>query len=709
MSLSETDKQLVEAEEALFQKTLQSLFEQLPKAQLAKIAAHNEARELTRQMVNEWNDEARQALVSDEAVAHRVSEIRNDSDQILLELLKEPYFGRIVTEEEDGSGASFLIGSRGNPDAGIVDWRSGPLSALYFNYQQGEEFFEEINGRERIGKIKLRRSYKADQGQLIQIETTEGVFQKKEGEWTRLDEDMQAAAMRSRAGRSKEKRLPSILSLITSEQYEMITTDPHRPVVIQGSAGSGKTTVALHRLAWLLHENNSFASAENTRIIVMNKSLQVYVGATLPSMGIHDVSATTFNSWAFAFAREAGVDQNRFKFQELPADVEEIKSSERSLALLRSYVQRQSDALDATVRDAVASSAYLLAIWEASSSKACLPRLRDFLFDVGKEKLPPDEKESIVATLNSKLQRLEDYPQDIYDLFMDTAFLQQFLGSDRAPTLELLGRRTEKNQQSRLLDFFDLTLILKLIQIKNGGLPAKNGGYVKLDHLVVDEAQDFGPVEFDVLFGAVKSKRDVTIVGDVSQKIVFSRKFPGWDRLLASLGIPKNELVRLEVSYRCTAPIINLARKIEGKQTDIEGRRGSPPHWIQAETYEDLLFRMAEWADKLRKKDPNYLIALICRRTRQAMEFKEELEQYIPGVRLGRREMFSFEPGIMVTNVHQVKGLEFDAVALIDPSEDNYPSHQEESRNLLYVAITRAQDELALAVHDKEFSRILTN
>ena len=112
---------------------------------------------------------------------------------------------------------------------------------------------------------------------------------------------------------SNEKRLPNILSLITNEQFEMITTDPKRPVIIQGSAGSGKTTVALHRLGWLLHKGNSHARAENTRVIVMNKSLQIYVSSTLPSMGINGVDAITFNSLALSVIRHATRGKAFFK------------------------------------------------------------------------------------------------------------------------------------------------------------------------------------------------------------------------------------------------------------------------------------------------------------------------------------------------------------------------------------------------------------
>ena len=119
-----------------------------------------------------------------------------------------------------------------------------------------------------------------------------------------------------------------------------------------------------------------------------------------------------------------------------------------------------------------------------------------------------------------------------------------------------------------------------------------------------------------------------------------------------------------------------------------------------------LLDHLVDWSNRLIKADPNKLIAIICRYPKQAMELKEELEELLSGeVRLGHRDQFSFEPGIMVTNIHQVKGLEFDSVALVEPDEDNYPIRREESRNMIYVGITRTQDDLLLTTV-KPFSRV---
>ena len=469
MALTEEDKQLIKEEETLLENTLESLCQQLPIVQASKISANAAARELTKQVVNEWNHEERQPLVSDEAVAHRILDIRKNSDKALYELIQEPYFGRVCTKEEDGSEVSFMIGKKSNIEAGIVDWRNGPIAGLFFNYKQEEEFDEVINQRERSGHIQLRRSYRVENGQLVQIDTPEGVFRRSEAGWEKLDVEDEIAAHRSRAAGSTEKRLPSILSLITKEQFELITSDPERPVIIQGSAGSGKTTVALHRLAWLLHEKNSFAKAQNTRVVVMNKSLQIYVSATLPSMGIDGVQASTFNSWALSIVGKVVRGRPFFKFLNVPSFVEEIKFSEEILSALEGWVKKQYQSLNAEVEQVFKKWPGQIKSWKKTEGTALLPRLKDFIHDVKGSSLPKFDKDKCLELLERKSFDLEDYVQDVYNLLSDSEHLKAHLPPDPKldSNLDYLKRLTDKNREKNNLDYFDMSLVLRLIQLKH--------------------------------------------------------------------------------------------------------------------------------------------------------------------------------------------------------------------------------------------------
>ena len=175
------------------------------------------------------------------------------------------------------------------------------------------------------------------------------------------------------------------------------------------------------------------------------------------------------------------------------------------------------------------------------------------------------------------------------------------------------------------------------------------------------------------------------------------------------MEIKKEELILLEVSFRCTLPIINLARKIEGQEKPVSfGRPGNDVTWHRALDQHEFLETLSSWVNNLLEKDPYKLVAVICRYPKQAMELKEELEDMISyEIRVGHRDQFTFEPGVIISNIHQVKGLEFDAVALIEPSEQYYPNRHSESRNMLYVGVTRAEDDL-LVIGSSPFSKLLS-
>ena len=131
---------------------------------------------------------------------------------------------------------------------------------------------------------------------------------------------------------------------------------------------------------------------------------------------------------------------------------------------------------------------------------------------------------------------------------------------------------------------------------------------------------DVRAVEFAIMTSAVKDKRQMTIVGDVAQKILLARKFIGWSKVVESLEMDEDSIIQLEVSFRCTAPIMNLANKVAGDPKIIEGRAGADPEWHKADNREYMLDHLVDWSNRLIKADPNKLIAIICRYPKQAME-----------------------------------------------------------------------------------------
>lgn len=597
------------------------------------------ARELTSEIVATRREEDKAQLASDEAVAHGLTKLRKNKSEGLLSLAEQPYFARVVTEE-GGREVEFRLGTASYPDMRIIDWRKAPISKLYYDYREGQDFSEVIQGKEREGVIKLRRSYHGTGNELNVIEATQGTLLRSAAGWklkpgSGEPESGKPESQRFSRNTEHDGHLPPILSLITSEQFDLITREARRPVVIQGIAGSGKTTVALHRLAWMLHEDNSSCRPEKCLVVMFNRSLKAYVETTLPELKIPNVPIMTFTQWV----------------NQLVGDVVGVRP--------RGVIQKSQE-LD-----------------RFKSSALCLRLLHQYL-----------ENRAVVNP------GTPDFVQQLFGFF--TFLTQQEV---LWPRWEMVKQQLQEQVVKKLCDASDDSILLHLVYAEHGYYPTKSPKSLGLcDHLVIDEAQDFGAVEIRALLNAVDRDRTVTLVGDVAQKIVMSRDFGSWEELLTEAGFEESAPIQLTVSYRSTNQIIALVSRFRGESEapaqpagpQAAGRNGPLPIFIQVESLPVMAHIVGQWIEARLKE--RTLSAVICRWARQAEQLVEVLrKQGHASVRLGHRDQFDFSPGVVVTNVHQVKGLEFRNVLVVEPSEENYHAGSEEERNLLYVAMTRAE------------------
>ena len=271
------------------------------------------ARRLTAEVVATQRDEEKQALQSDESVAHSLAKIRLHQSNDLSDLVQQPYFARVVYQEGARRG-EFRLGVASFPEERIIDWRKSPISKLYYDYDEGADYDDEIAGVERQGQVLVKRGFRGERETLLQIETKDLSYVQRKGVWSKFKRESSApfslddkkriqellsvqdpAAWEALA--SGDGYLSQILSLLTPEQFRLISAASRQPVIIQGSAGTGKTTVALHRLSWLLFEGNSTAKAENVLVVMYSHTLAEYVKNILPSLGVHGVIIATYQDW----------------------------------------------------------------------------------------------------------------------------------------------------------------------------------------------------------------------------------------------------------------------------------------------------------------------------------------------------------------------------------------------------------------------------
>ena len=674
--------------------------------------------------------------------------------------ITSPYFAHMRLKEH-GKPRDVMIGKRGFIDrqsnVQIVDWRNAPVSRIYYRYEEGDDYEEEIAGKRVEGMVEARRNVSINKGNLRRIGTPQGTYLKDaRGAWVEavgqiapvLHGGMGKAARPVAAPGQKgklgihhgsavraDKALPEIAALIDKEQFELITQPSSGIVVIQGGAGSGKTTVALHRIAYLNFQDAKRFNPKHTLFVVPSQALVRYVGGVLPALGVAGVPVVTYTGWARSTRMRVLPDTPTKYNVEPPDQVSRVKKHPAMLGLLEMWTLRQAEAIG---RELAAISAEAVEEWNKHAAKALVPRLAKLSSWTKKasDRIDAQTRVALEGFTKRSKKRADDCTLDWAELLTDPVTLAEgFEGTDVTardierlvawvkrqlakpqaapvdeegkPVLDAQGEPVgpDEDDPAGRFDDEDDPLLLRLVQLKRGGLRVPDGDEIIYEHVAIDEAQDRSALEVKVLVEAVrapdddKEKRSVTIAGDTAQRLVFDNNFTGWASLLQQTGQPA--IVRpLKLSYRSTAEVMLLAREILGPELAPEeplaARPGEP---VELHEFGDLGEAVAFLGDALRNlmaREPTASCAVISRHPEQADAYFDGLRRAeVPALRRVRRDEFNFQPGVDVTDVAQVKGLEFDYVVMVDVNDSSYPAVNW-ARHLLHIGVTRAAHQLWL-------------
>ena len=595
--------------------------------------------------------------------------------------LGSPYFARMVLDDSLPGGGrrqqEVLLGKVAvvEPGLSLCDWRDAPISRLYYEYEEGEEYEEELGGRVREGVLVCRRRVDLQDGVVVEVQRGEELYRlRPDGAYAR------PGNQRREAG--DDHRLPDIVSLITREQFRVIQHAESGVVLLRGRAGSGKTTVALHRIAWLHFQDPARFRPSRMLVVMFNKALQTYISRVLPELGVAGVGVETFHGWAARMFRGGGLG---VELRPAPSPaLTRLKRHPAMGELLRAAVARLGERSASWVGEQVAPPEAWL-----GTPGVGLARVRSFRERTGEGSWWP------------RLRiRLMDHLKDLHGLFDDESFWGPILPRQLHAAARSAQRHHEELAEGvqngvRAADFEDAALLLRLGQLKaeaDPGLACPWRGIYA--HVVIDEAQDLSTVELEALIDASDAGRSVTIAGDPAQKILADAQFEGFEALLQRIGgRAEVRLDALAVGHRSTRPIMSLAlvalgdRAPSGDPAVLAARDGDPVCWVEGErAFEELLPLLLAW----QARNTAGLVAVLCKGRQAADVWARRLEATpLTGVRRATRGDFTFQPGVLVSNVHQVKGLEFDGVVLVDPA-DFGPN----DRHLLHVALTRAADQL---------------
>lgn len=597
-----------------------------------------------------------------------------------------PYFAHLRLREGDRV-RELCLGKATRLDRGlrIVDWRHAPIAQLFYRYRQGDEYEESIGGRRVEGSVEARRTVAIRGGRLCRVEAPEGTFvadaEAEEG-WRRAP----VAAPRLRGGegaalrvhapgegsgkrlgaaedgahRGADKHLPDVAALLDPEQFALIARQAEGFLAIRGSAGSGKTTVALHRIAWLAYRDPEIDSGR-TLFAVFSRALRDYVSHVLPALGVERVQVRTFADWA--------AEQRRRILPQLP--------------------DRHRPDTPALVQRLKLHPAILTAL-ERQVARADGPPTRHQVFD------------DWVSVLTQPLLLARVFAEHAPGS-LSPRQIEEVCDWCRRRHEELLSWMDGDKSAPGELDPADDALLLRAWQLRVGPLPGRREGQeLRLRHAAIDEVQDFSPLEVRVLLDCLDERRSLTLAGDAQQHVAAESGFASWPRFLEELGVSGTELSTLQVSYRSTREIATFAETLLGGLRDEEEAPALPTRSgpaVELFTHADHGAAIASLADALAdlaSREPLASAALLAPTAELADLYFEGLERSeVPRAHRVRHQDFRFAPGVEVTEIAQVKGLEFDYVILVEVSEAHFPD-EPRARRLLHVGATRAVHQLWL-------------
>lgn len=627
---------------------------------------------------------------------------------------KSPYFGHVRLEEEGRGVRDVLIGKTTLVDARagvrIVDWRHAPVSQIYYKYEEGAEYEEMLGEREVVGEVLVRRTVTILDGGLRRVSSPQGTFVRKPDGWKHLDNaDVELSGGQGSAVRPSDMRgvlgiddnfqqredrhLPEIAALLDPRQFELISKPDSGLVVIQGGAGSGKTTIGVHRLAYLAYQSRQRFSPDKLLVVVGSPALRAYISEVLPALGIGRVPVETFSEWARAARKrtipwlEAPIEENT------PGLITRYKTHPVILRLMEKRAEEVRE--DPTVRR---DSRGVLWFW--ADVLTDLDRLQAAFAEAADPEFGPEQ-------VKRAWRWCADRCPAILELDPGDRAERKAAARDDDEAGKGADER-DLGDERATLDEEDDALILRASQLLRGEL-RKGKQPLVYEHLFVDEAQDLAPIDLAVLLGAVRpvpgksgasglKMRSATLAGDTAQRLMMDHGFTDWREVLDDLGLSRVDVEPLRIAYRSTKQVLEVARAVLGHLADPEPplapRSGAPVEWHEFPSPGAAVAFLGDALRPLFAREPMATVAILARHAEQADVYYEAMRMAdIPHLRRIRSYEFAFKPGVEVTEIRQVKGLEYDYVILVDVNRQTYPV-DDEARHLLHIGATRAAHQL---------------
>lgn len=669
----------------------------------------------------------------------------------LRRMQEAPYFGRIDFLEEGNSnqehiyiGISTLTDESGD-DFLIYDWRA-PIASVYYDYQPGPAKYVTPGGTIQ-GMLEKKWQY------LIRGGVLQSMF---DTSLTIGDEILQQVL-----GNGTDKHMHNIVATIQQEQNQIIRHDRGRLLIVHGAAGSGKTSAALQRIAYLLYTYRAHLNADQIILFSPNSMFNSYVSNVLPELGEENMQQVTFQEYldhrlSKEFHIENPYEQLEYvltatntpsyksrvagiRFKASLLFFEALHSYRKSLELSgmvfkdimfrgrpivtaqqisdRFYhtdtslrfpnrIERLKDWLVKQINKAekderrkswVQEEIELLSNEEYHRAHTFLAKKRGFTREeMADYEIEPDALARLIVhqkwkPLRKRVQALHfvDMKKIYQQLFADHEEIHQWIDGEKPAEWEEICQTTIERLDEGKLTYEDATPFLLMQELILG---FHSNGSIK--HILIDEAQDYSPFQFEFLKRLFPSAK-MTVLGDFNQAIfAHASDMNDFHPLINLYGQSETEVINMAKSYRSTKPIIEFSRHLvpNGDKIIPFERDGDLPVLTQVLDHTELHRSIVSKVATLRSQHYNS-IAIICKSAEESMSAYEALSD-IDNLKLLRSGSMEYEQGVVVIPSYLSKGIEFEAVIIYDVSEKVYGD--ESLRRVFYTSCTRAMHHLQL-------------
>ena len=653
-----------------------------------------------------------------------------------LELAEnKPYFGRIdFIADSSNNVAKIYVGKTTIHDENnrivTTDWRT-PICSLYYDSDLGKVSYETPSGLV-YGDLKLKRQIIIDDGKLVDV----------------LDTNLASndELLRPYLSVNADNKMKTIIASIQKEQNKIIRRPISENIIVQGVAGSGKTSVALHRIAYLVFNLEKKVNSSQFLVIGPNQYFLNYISSVLPELETEPVEQQTYMDLVIKLTKEKltldtqNTIFNQKKEQEEYKRIQAFKTSLNCKKALDYFMKNYlsngivSEGFKIDEEEIYSANEIKKMIFSGANpypnfDNACnyfvenfknnmediYNRLNQKYREIYTGNLPKDNplrkdavskstelyfvlKKDGVKILKNYFKKLQLSPLNLYKLFI--ANLEQY--TDELNKIEILKlqKNTLQNLNRKKVTFEDLPALLHI----NNLVYKSNYQY---NHIVIDEAQDYGMFHFDAIKETFPNST-FSIYGDLAQSIYSYRGIKNWESVASEVFCNDCYILNLNKSYRTTIEITDNANKIL-KQMDLDVAKPVVRHGTKV-SFENLtknneykVAKITEWLNKGYKT-----IAIICKDEKEALNVYKKILNSNIDVTYITNNQTEYKTQVIVTTSALSKGLEFDAAIINDASSNIYSINSKLDMHLLYVASTRALHELEI-LYDKQLCPIFSN